>query len=304
MISKEEIKKGNRRALSKAITLIESHLPEHRRQALELLKSIYSETGHAKVIGITGVPGAGKSTFIEYLGSELVNQNKKVAVLAVDPSSPVSGGSILGDKTRMEDLSNHENAFIRPTPAKGHLGGVSQYTLETILLCDYAGFDYVLVESVGVGQSEIELSEMVDHMVFIALPNAGDEIQGIKMGILEVIDSIVINKADGKFVDAAAKTKVQLQSALHYFNRKIDGQNIFQVSSLKKKGLEQVIESWGKFFKDYKKKDLGKTFAKRIIKNEVMGWLSSQNSYQELAQKDVDNPFEVAHKILNKIKLD
>jgi LAO/AO transport system kinase len=214
MIDLQKLKSGDRRTLAKAITLIESSREDDQIQARELLNKVISHPNKSFRIGITGSPGVGKSTFIEHFGQYLISQKHKVAVLAIDPSSPTSGGSILGDKTRMEKLANEENAFIRPTPASGALGGVAQKTRETILLCEAAGYDYVLVETVGVGQSEYEVANMVDFFMLLILPSGGDELQGIKKGILELADSIVINKADGDSLNLAKQTQAQYQSAL------------------------------------------------------------------------------------------
>ena len=205
----------DRRTLAKAITLAESTLPADQSEAQDLLQSILPHTGKSFRLGITGVPGVGKSTFIENFGLYLISKGHKVAVLAIDPSSPLSGGSVLGDKTRMEKLSNDMNAFIRPTPSAGFLGGVAQTTRESILLCEAAGFDFIIVETVGVGQSEFEVADMVDFFLVLMLPNAGDELQGIKKGILELVDAIVINKSDGEQVGLATKAQAQYQSALH-----------------------------------------------------------------------------------------
>ena len=191
------LRQGDRRTLAKAITLVESRLDEHRSQAQAILENILPDTGNSIRIGITGVPGVGKSTFIEAFGLHLIGQGKKVAVLAVDPSSPIAGGSILGDKTRMEELSRREQAFIRPSPSDGALGGVAQKTRETMLLCEAAGYDVILVETVGVGQSEYQVAGMVDFFTVLMLPGGGDELQGIKKGIIELADALVINKADG-----------------------------------------------------------------------------------------------------------
>ena len=209
------LKQGNRRALAKAITLVESKLDQHREDAQSVLESVLPETGNSIRIGITGVPGVGKSTFIETFGLHLISQGKKVAVLAVDPSSPLAGGSILGDKTRMEMLSRSENAFIRPSPSEGALGGVAQKTRETMLLCEAAGYDVILVETVGVGQSEYQVAGMVDFFMVLMLPNAGDELQGIKKGIMELADAIVINKADGESVSLAKQTRQHYANAMH-----------------------------------------------------------------------------------------
>lgn len=205
---------STRAGLGRAITLIESRRPDHQVKARELLSSIMSKTGGAQRIGITGVPGVGKSTFIESFGTLLTGLGKKVAVLAVDPTSRRSGGSILGDKTRMAKLAAEENAFIRPSPAGETLGGVSRKTRETMLLCEAAGYEVILVETVGVGQSETVVADMVDFFVVLMLPNAGDELQGIKKGVLEVADLIAVNKAD---IDAKAAKRAAraYEVALH-----------------------------------------------------------------------------------------
>lgn len=210
----EKIRQGNRRALAKAITLVESKLDTHRVQAQEILEQALPYSGNSIRIGITGIPGVGKSTFIETFGLYLIAQGKKVAVLAVDPSSPIAGGSILGDKTRMEELSRNDCAFIRPSPSEGTLGGVAQKTRETMLLCEAAGYDVILVETVGVGQSEYEVAGMVDFFMVLMLPNAGDELQGIKKGIMELADALVINKADGESLNLANQTKRHYSSAM------------------------------------------------------------------------------------------
>ena len=213
MINIEQLKSGNRRALAKAITLVESKLDSHREEAQDVLNKLLPETGNSIRIGITGIPGVGKSTFIEAFGLYLISLGKKVAVLAVDPSSPIRGGSILGDKTRMEMLSREEDAFIRPSPSEGALGGVAQKTRETMLLCEAAGYDVILVETVGVGQSEYEVAAMVDFFLVLMLPNAGDELQGIKRGIMELADALVINKADGESLNLAQQTQTHYKSA-------------------------------------------------------------------------------------------
>lgn len=214
-INLQQLREGNRRALAKAITLVESKLDSHREQAQGILEQLLPFTGNSIRIGITGVPGVGKSTFIETFGLSLIEQGKRVAVLAVDPSSPLAGGSILGDKTRMEELSRSEQAFIRPSPSEGALGGVAQKTRETMLLCEAAGYDVILVETVGVGQSEYEVAGMVDFFMVLMLPNAGDELQGIKKGILELADALVINKADGESLNLAQQTQRHYENAMH-----------------------------------------------------------------------------------------
>jgi LAO/AO transport system kinase len=197
-----------RRAMAKAITLLESTRADHRAQADELLTTLLPHTGRAFRLGISGVPGVGKSTFIEALGLYLIGQGHRVAVLAVDPSSTVSGGSILGDKTRMEHLSVHDQAYIRPSPSSGTLGGVAEKTREAMLVCEAAGYDIVIVETVGVGQSETAVSGMTDMFVLLQLPNAGDDLQAIKKGVMELADLVVINKAD---IDPNAATRAQAQ---------------------------------------------------------------------------------------------
>ena len=197
-----------RRAMSKAITLLESTRADHRAQGDELLTALLPHTGKSFRLGISGVPGVGKSTFIEALGLYLIAQGHRVAVLTIDPSSTVSGGSILGDKTRMEHLSVHEKAYIRPSPSSGTLGGVAEKTREAMLVCEAAGYDMVLVETVGVGQSETAVANMTDMFVLLQLPNAGDDLQAIKKGVMELADLVVINKAD---IDAAAATRAQAQ---------------------------------------------------------------------------------------------
>jgi LAO/AO transport system kinase len=201
---------AQRRAIAKAITLLESTRTDHRAQADELLTSLLPHTGKAFRLGISGVPGVGKSTFIEVLGLYLIKQGHRVAVLTIDPSSTVSGGSILGDKTRMEMLSVHERAYIRPSPSSGTLGGVAEKTREAMLVCDAAGYDVVIVETVGVGQSETAVANMTDMFVLMQLPNAGDDLQAIKKGVMELADLVVINKAD---IDAIAAQRAQLQIA-------------------------------------------------------------------------------------------
>ena len=208
---------AKRRALAKAITLLESTRPDHRLRADALLNALLPHTGRAIRLGISGVPGVGKSTFIEALGSALIGKGHKVAVLAVDPSSSISGGSILGDKTRMEMLSVHPSAFIRPSPASGTLGGVAEKTREAMLVCEAAGFDTVIVETVGVGQSETMVAGMTDMFVLMQLPNAGDDLQAIKKGVMELADLVVINKADLD-PDAAMRAEAQITSALRVFS--------------------------------------------------------------------------------------
>ncbi|MDH3211438.1 MAG: methylmalonyl Co-A mutase-associated GTPase MeaB [Myxococcales bacterium] len=212
--SLEEIRRGDRRAIARAITLLESTRPDRAARGRALLEALVPHTGSAARVGITGPPGVGKSTFIETLGLQLLERGHRVAVLAVDPSSPVTGGSILGDKTRMERLSRAEGAFIRPSPASGSLGGVAHRTREAMLLCEAAGFDVVLIETVGIGQSEVTVASMVDFFLVLLQPGAGDELQGLKKGVLELADALVVNKADGDQRPAAERTLAEHTRAL------------------------------------------------------------------------------------------
>ena len=244
----EGLAKGERRALAKAITLVESRLDEDRSVAQALIETALPSTGNSIRIGISGVPGVGKSTFIEAFGLFLAEQGKKVAVLAVDPSSPIAGGSILGDKTHIENLSRHPNAFIRPSPSSGALGGVAQKTRETLLLCEAAGYDIIIVETVGVGQSEYDVASMVDFFLVLMMPNAGDDLQGIKKGIMELVDALVINKADGDSVNLAQQSQQHYRNAFHLLRQK-EGWNpeVLTCSALEQKGIADIWEVVGRF---------------------------------------------------------
>tara|TARA_R110000850_G_scaffold277142_1_gene423510 strand:+ start:19456 stop:20541 length:1086 start_codon:yes stop_codon:yes gene_type:complete len=236
------ITKGDRVALSRAITLIESTSEKHRAAAQKIIEGCLPHANASVRIGITGVPGVGKSTFIESFGKVLLDQGKKVAVLAVDPSSTVSGGSILGDKTRMEELVKEERAFIRPSASGSSLGGVAKKTRESIILCEAAGFDVILIETVGVGQSETAVHSMTDFFLLLKLAGAGDELQGIKRGIMEMADVIVINKADGENVKAAQQAKTEFKRALHLFPPKESGwtPKTATCSALKNEGISEI----------------------------------------------------------------
>ena len=239
------IRAGSRVALSRAITLVESTLPSDQALAQEVLAQVLPATGGALRVGITGVPGVGKSTFIEALGLFLVDKlGKKLAVLAVDPSSPRSGGSILGDKTRMPQLAAHERAFIRPSPAGGSLGGVARATREALLLCEAAGHDVIFVETVGVGQSETTVHGLVDFFLLLMLAGAGDELQGLKRGIMEMADALLITKADGPNAPAAARARQEYQNALHLFPPAASGWAVpvRTCSALSGEGLPEVWE--------------------------------------------------------------
>ena len=236
---------GNRTVLSKAITLVESSLPEHVHVAQDIIERCLPYSGKSMRIGITGVPGAGKSTFIETLGGYLTSIGRKLAVLAIDPSSERSKGSILGDKTRMETLSADPNAFIRPSPSSGSLGGVARKTRETIFLCEAAGFDTIFIETVGVGQSETAVHSMTDFFLLIQIAGAGDELQGIKRGIMEMADLITVNKADGNNIEKAGLAKAQYQSALRLFPKPASGwePKATTCSSINGTGIDQIWET-------------------------------------------------------------
>lgn len=240
----EGIISGNRTILSKAITLIESSLPQHQKVAREVIEKCLPFSGNSIRIGITGVPGVGKSTFIEALGNYLTGQGHKLAVLAIDPSSERTKGSILGDKTRMESLANDPNAFIRPSPSAGSLGGVARKTKEIIILCEAGGFDTIFVETVGVGQSETAVHSMVDFFLLLMLAGAGDELQGIKRGIMEMADAIIINKADGDNFDKALAAKQVYSNAVHLFPPSGSGwtPQVDICSSITKTGIDKVWE--------------------------------------------------------------
>jgi len=242
---------AQRRALAKTITLLESTRADHRDQADALLTALLPHTGRSFRLGISGVPGVGKSTFIEVLGLYLIGQGHRVAVLTIDPSSTVSGGSILGDKTRMEQLSVHPNAYIRPSPSSGALGGVAEKTREAMLVCEAAGYDIVIVETVGVGQSETAVAGMTDMFVLMQLPNAGDDLQAIKKGVMELADLVVINKADLD-VDAATRAEAQITSALRLYTQ--HGRDtgawraqVLQLSALKATGIDAFWACVGRF---------------------------------------------------------
>ena len=243
------IRNGDRRALAKAITLIESTNPMHRKEAAALLEKCLPHSGQSIRIGISGVPGVGKSTFIEVFGLFLIGLGKRVGVLAVDPSSPLHGGSILGDKTRMEELSRKNEAFIRPSPAGRSLGGVANRTREAILVTESAGFDVILVETVGVGQSEYEVHSMTDLFLVLIQPGGGDELQGIKKGILEVADFIVINKADGDAERLANRSVVHYKNAMGYLNHQgFWTPEVLSVSSLEQRGIEALWDRIGAYY--------------------------------------------------------
>ncbi|HYO81052.1 MAG TPA: methylmalonyl Co-A mutase-associated GTPase MeaB [Bryobacteraceae bacterium] len=263
---------GNRVMLARAITVIESDLAADQRLAEAILEGVVPLTGNSVRVGITGVPGAGKSTFIDALGMHVIReQGQKVAVLSVDPSSPLSGGSILGDKTRMERLSAEENAFIRPSPARGHLGGVARHTRETVLLCEAAGYSSVLVETVGVGQSETAVRSMTDFFLLLMIPGAGDELQGIKRGIIEMLDGMVVNKADGENKPRADRARVEYASALHLFPASPDGwtPRVLTCSSLHGTGISETWEMVVEHAAHMK----ARGFLERRRKQQALAWM-------------------------------
>ena len=263
---------AKRRAIAKAITLLESTRADHRIRADALLNALLPYTGKAMRLGISGVPGVGKSTFIEVLGLALIGKGHRVAVLAIDPSSSLSGGSILGDKTRMELLSVNEAAYIRPSPASGTLGGVAEKTREAMLVCEAAGYDVVIVETVGVGQSEIAVASMTDMFVLMQLPNAGDDLQAIKKGVMELADLVVINKAD---IDplAAARAEAFISGSLRMQGAHGDGEQgitrVMQLSALKAQGIEAF---WAAVLEFHRKRHASGEFDTRR-KQQALAWM-------------------------------
>jgi LAO/AO transport system kinase len=239
------VERGERRSLAKSITLLESKAPNDRILGEELLSYLSNTKTSSIRIGITGVPGAGKSTFIETFGLYVISKGLKVAVLAIDPTSPITGGSILGDKTRMPNLANHPSAFIRPSPSGGNLGGVTLKTRESIQILESAGYDVILIETVGVGQSEISVSEMTDFFLLILIAGAGDELQGIKKGIMEMADLILINKADSNNVVAAELARNEYKTALHFLKSRRDYwiSDVLTVSALHNKNIDKVWDT-------------------------------------------------------------
>ncbi len=261
---------AQRRAMAKSITLLESTRADHRLRADALLNALLPHTGRSLRIGLSGVPGVGKSTFIETLGLHLISQDKRVAVLTVDPSSSISGGSILGDKTRMERLSVHPSAFIRPSPSSGTLGGVAEKTREAMLVCEAAGYDIVIVETVGVGQSETAVAGMTDLFVLLQLPNAGDDLQAIKKGVMDLADLVVINKAD---LDEAAATRAraQITSALRFLGpHTTAGTQVLQMSALKGAGVQEFWQAVMGFCELQRR--AGRFEQRRLAQNQAWMW--------------------------------
>jgi LAO/AO transport system kinase len=262
---------GDRRALARAITLIESRRPDHQEQAEQLVDRLLPATGKAVRLGISGTPGAGKSTFIEALGRHVIAQGQEIAVLAVDPSSRRSGGSILGDKTRMQRLAQAPEAFVRPSPAGGTLGGVTRRTREAALACEAAGFDLVVIETVGVGQSESAVADMVDCFVLLLAPGAGDELQGIKRGIVELADLVVVNKADGELRAAARRAEADYRAALQLLRPATPAwtPEVLACSALREEGIAEI---WQAVLRQRRAlEDSGELAAKRA--RQIRSWL-------------------------------
>ena len=268
------ITKGDRTVLSQAITLVESTRPSDQIKSQEIIEACLPYSGNSIRIGITGIPGVGKSTFIEALGKHVISQKRKVAVLAIDPSSSVTKGSILGDKTRMNDLSLEKNAFIRPSPAGSSLGGVARKTRETILLCEAAGFETIFVETVGVGQSETAVHSMVDFFLLLLVPGAGDELQGIKRGIVEMADILAVNKADGDQLDAAKNARKEYRNALHLMPLKESGVNpkVLTCSAIEQTGIDEI---W-KLILENQKLTKKNQFFNQKRKEQSLFWLHEQ----------------------------
>jgi len=283
----EGILKGDKLTLSRAITLIESRNPNDLLQAEEVLKAILPHSGNSIRIGVTGVPGVGKSTFIESFGTHVTELDKKLAVLTIDPSSQKTKGSILGDKTRMEELARNPKAFIRPSASGSTLGGVSNKTREVMLLCEAAGFDVILIETVGVGQSETLVHGMVDFFLLLMLAGAGDELQGIKKGIMEMADAVVINKADGDNMKAAKRAKVEYQNALHLFPADPSGwyPQVKVCSSLKNEGIEEIWQ----MIKDHANQMSTNGFLNKNRQQQQLSWFK-ENLQELLAHQFYAHP--------------
>ena len=269
----EGVKKGDRMILAKAITLIESNAPKDFDKAQRVLQALLPRTGHSLRIGITGVPGAGKSTFIEAFGQLLCQQGYKVAVLAVDPTSSITGGSILGDKTRMQKLSREPNCFIRPSPSGGTLGGVARKSRETMMLCEAAGCDVILVETVGVGQSETTVRSMVDFFMLVVLTGAGDDLQGIKKGIMELADAIVVNKADGDNLERAKVTQGEYERMVEFIRPATEGwkTHAYRCSALQKTGL---LELWA-VMREFEKVTIKSGAFENRRQRQIIAWVKT-----------------------------
>jgi len=298
----EALVSGDRTALARAITLVESNAPAHRPLAREILSTILPRSNKARRIGISGVPGAGKSTFIEAFGNLLCDKGYRVAVLAVDPSSQISGGSVLGDKTRMETLSRRQECFIRPSPSSGTLGGVGRKTRETILLCEAAGYDIILVETVGVGQSETEVRSMVDCFLLLMLGGAGDELQGIKKGIVEIAEIIAVNKTDGDNVHRARATRAELERVVAFLHHVTEGWTppVLSISAVTGLGLEDLWRDIEKFFTHTqtagifaeRRREQAIVWWRALVENELKARFFAKPNVARLAEKIQRDIFE------------
>ncbi len=310
------IQAGDRTIISKAITLIESTLPNDKEKAKELLNRCLPLSGDSFRLGITGVPGAGKSTFIETFGLFAIEQGKKVAVLAIDPASTRTKGSILGDKTRMEKLSTHPKAFIRPSSSAGTLGGVSRNTREAMIILEAAGFDFIIIETVGVGQSETAVAQMTDFFLLMLIAGAGDELQGIKRGIMEMADLILINKADGDNLTKAEMARRELQNALHLFSPAESGwtPEVLTVSALEAKGIDRIWETLleyerltkeNGFFEEKRKKQLLQILEESIRQKLIEHFYANKEIALKLQdfkiqiQQGRTTPYQAAEELLN-----
>jgi LAO/AO transport system kinase len=284
--SAQRVLSGDRRALARAITLIESRRADHQEQAERLVERLLPATGKAARLGISGTPGAGKSTFIEALGRHVIEQGHRIAVLAVDPSSRRSGGSILGDKTRMQRLAQAPEAFVRPSPAGGTLGGVTRRTREAALVCEAAGFDVVVIETVGVGQSEGAVADMVDCFLLLLAPGAGDELQGIKRGIVELADLVVVNKADGELLAAARRAMADYRAALQLLRPPTPAwtPEVLACSALREEGIDAV---WQAVLRQRRAlEDSGELAAKRRAQTRSWLWAEVQAGLQDALTTD------------------
>ena len=290
----QRLRLGERATLAQAMTLVESQHPRHQLLSTQLLDAIIPFTGNALRLGITGTPGAGKSTFLEAFGMLLIRKGLRVAVIAVDPSSPVSGGSILGDKPRMTELARADAAFIRPVPSSGHLGGASQRARELMLLCEAAGFDVVIVETVGVGQSETEVASMVDCFLSLQIAGGGDDLQGIKKGIMEMADLVIINKDDGDNRANVAITRHMYDSALHILRRKYDEwqPQALACSALEKRGIEEIWQA----IIDFKTCLIASGRLEKVRQQQAVDWLQKQAEEEALhllfSRTDFDRYFQ------------
>ena len=298
------IQSGDKRLLGKAISLVESKKTEHRVQAEELLKEILPFTGKSVRIGITGVPGVGKSTFIENFGKLAIEKGKKVAVLAIDPSSSVNKGSILGDKTRMEELSREKNAFIRPSPTSGFLGGVANATFETMLICEAAGYDLILIETVGVGQSEVLVADISDVFLFLKIIGGGDELQGIKRGVMEMVDVIFINKVEDDNLKKAKNTKVDLLRALHFLPSKEKDWKVPVLlgSALSNKGLGEVYEKINDFIQLKIKNETFEKVRKSQAEKRFEYWVQEYILQKTKEEQSIENLYEIHKKNASELK--